>query len=113
VQERERLFDIAYAMQTVIAHLRNVHTSSGSGAPVPPEALSWSNVRLWLDHYDMTTHLPLSEIERRWLPKEIMRIFLVGVATGVLQEDPTETILKHGRELDLFLWIGAQESLFL
>ncbi len=115
VQERERLFDIAYAMQTVIGHMRNMHSmgGGGGGAPVPPENLSWSNVRLWLDHYDMTTHLPLSETERRWLPKEIMRIFLVGVATGVLQEDPTETILKHGRELDLFLWIGAQEKLFL
>ncbi len=113
VQERERLFDIAYAMQTVIAHLRNVHTANGDGYVPVPESLSWSNVRLWLDHYDMSTHLPLSETERRWLPKEIMRIFLVGVATGVLQENPAETILKHGRELDLFLWIGAQEKLFL
>ncbi|MBV9659164.1 MAG: phosphotransferase [Verrucomicrobia bacterium] len=111
MQERERLFDIAYAMQNVIAHLRTVH--GGNKETITASELPWSNVRLWLDHYDMTTHLPLSEAERRWLPTEILRIFLVGVATGVLQEDPIEAILKQGSDLDLYLWVGAQERLFL
>lgn len=109
VQERERIFDIAYAMQNVISHLRQVH-----GPDLKDWAnLSWHNARIWVDHYDEATHLPLTEAERRWLPKEILRIFLVGVATSILQDDPLELLLKHGEDLELFVWINEQGRLFL
>jgi homoserine kinase type II len=108
VQERERIFDIAYAMQNVVSHLRSVH-----GAPLRGWGnLAWGNVRIWVDHYDEVTHLPLTAVERRWLPREILRIFLVGIATSVLQEDPVELILRHGEDLELFIWISEQEKLF-
>jgi Ser/Thr protein kinase RdoA (MazF antagonist) len=108
VQERERIFDIAYAMQNVIAHLRQVQ-----GPNVRDWSdLSWGNARIWVDHYDESTHLPLTAAERRWLPKEILRIFLVTVATSILQEDPLDLMLKHGQELDLFAWISEQTNLF-
>jgi Ser/Thr protein kinase RdoA (MazF antagonist) len=108
VQERERIFDIAYALQNVINHLRQVHSS-----PLYHwEDLSWNNVRLWVDLYDEASHLPLTAAERRWLPKEILRIFLVGVATSILQEDPLDLLVKHGSDLDLFAWISEQDALF-
>lgn len=114
IQERERLFDIAYALQNVLTHLRHVHGLGPDGNVArSPAALPWTNVRMWVDHYDAAAHLPLSQAERRWLPKEILRIFLVGVATGFLQEDPIESILRHGADLDLFEWVGAQDDLFL
>jgi homoserine kinase type II len=108
VQERERIFDIAYAMQNVVSHLRAVHGSHLRGWG----DLAWGNVRIWVDHYDEVTHLPLTVAERRWLPREILRIFLVGIATSVLQEDPVELILRHGKDLEMFIWISQQEKLF-
>lgn len=114
IQERERLFDIAYALQNVVTHLRGVHGVGPDGISLrAPADLPWANVRLWLDHYDAATHLPLTEAERRWLPRELLRVFLVGVATGFLQEEPIESILRHGADLDLFEWIGGCEDLFL
>ena len=65
-----------------------------------------------MDHYDDVTHLPLTEVERRWLPREILRIFLVGVATSVLQEDPVELILHHGEDLEMFIWLSEQKDFF-
>lgn len=109
VQERERIFDIAYAMQNVVSHLRVVH-----GAHLNQwRELNWGNARIWIDHYDESTHVPLTDNERRWLPKEILRIFLVGIATSILQEDPVSLILKHGQDLELFIWISERETLFL
>ena len=40
-----------------------------------------------MDHYDESAHVPLTNAERHWLPKEILRIFLVGIATAILQDD--------------------------
>ena len=108
VQERERLFDIAYALQNVIDHLRNVHGASLRGWA----DLKWANARMWVDHYDESAPLPLTEAERQWLPKEILRICLVSVATSVLQEDPVEQVLKQGEDLELFIWISQQKDLF-
>ena len=109
VQERERIFDIAYALQNVVTHLRNTH-----GAVLRDWAdLAWRNVRLWVDHYDAETHLPLSVAERRWLPKEILRIYLVGIATAVLQDDPVDLILKQGEDLEMFIWLSQQKDFFV
>ena len=108
VQERERIFDIAYAMQNVVSHLRSVH---GSQLREWRE-LAWDNAKMWVDLYDEAAHLPLSAMERRWLPKEILRIFLVGIATSVLQEDPVQSVLNHGEDLEMFIWISEQEKLF-
>ena len=110
VQERERLFDIAYALQNVIGHLRDTHVSplrNGWGD------LKWANARMWVDHYDEAAPLPLTEEERRWLPKEILRVCLVSIATSVLQDDPVEMVLKQGEDLELFVWISEQAELFL
>ena len=109
VQERERIFDIAYALQNVIGHLRTVH----GPALRAWSDLTWNNARLWVDHYDETTHLPLTVAERKWLPKEILRIFLVGIATAGLQDEPVDLILKHAEDLELFIWISEQRDLFL
>ncbi len=109
MQERERLFDIAYAMQSVIAHLTRVHGSSVD--LIPKQA--WQNLRLWVDLYDETTHLPLTRDERELLPSEILRIFLVGIATSSGQENPIELLIKCGQELDLYLWLNQQKSMFI
>jgi hypothetical protein len=74
--------------------------------------LKWANARMWVDHYDESAPLPLTEAERAWLPKEILRICLVGVATSVLQDDPVELVLKQGEDLELFIWISEQKNLF-
>ena len=108
VQERERIFDIAYALQNVVGHLRTVH---GPALRAWGD-LTWNNARLWVDHYDEVAHVPLTAAERKWLPKEILRIFLVGIATAGLQQDPVELILKHGEDLELFIWISEQKDLF-
>ena len=109
VQERERLFDIAYALQNVISHLRNLHVAHLSDW----KEMKWANVRMWVDHYDEAAPLPLTEAERRWLPKEILRIYLVSIATSVLQDDPVEMVLKQGEDLELFIWVSEQKDLFL
>ncbi len=109
VQERERIFDIAYALQNVVGHLRNIHVSRLRDW----SDLKWGNIRLWVDHYDEAAPRPLSRDERRWLPREILRIFLVGIATSVLQDDPVELILKHGQDLEMFVWISEQKEMFL
>ena len=109
VQERERIFDIAYALQNVVSHLRNVHGSRLRGWG----DLQWSNARMWVDHYDEAAPKHLTREERKWLPMEILRIFLVGIATGVLQDDPVETILKQGQDLEMFVWVSEQKDLFV
>ncbi len=109
IQERERIFDIAYGMQNVISHLRTFH----AGTLRQWGDLAWHNARIWIDHYDEATHRPLSTLERQSLPREILRIFLVGISTSILQDDPLDMILKQGSELDLFIWISQQKELFL
>lgn len=108
VQERERLFDIAYALQSVILHLRHVHgpnlRSFGD--------LAWSNARIWLDFYDEAAHQPLTTAERAWMPLEVLRIYLVSIATSTMQEDPVGTVLKNGRDFPLFLWVSQQRDIF-
>jgi hypothetical protein len=74
--------------------------------------LAWSNARIWIDLYDESAPQPLSAAERAWLPMEILRIFLVCIATSTMQEDPIATVLKNGRDLPLFLWISEQKDLF-
>ncbi len=107
-QERERIFDIAYAMQSVITHLYLIH-----GTPQKDfHSMGWQNARMWVDHYDVTTHLPLTKTERRWLPKELLRIYLVGVATSCSQADPIQSVLQHGCELGLYSWLGKQDHMF-
>lgn len=107
-QERERLFDIAYAMQSVVQHLKVVSACGSNDF----ESMPWNNLRIWLDHYDETTHRPLSNQEREWLPTELLRVFLVTIATCATQEDPIDLILEHGDDLALFRWIYKQRSLF-
>ena len=109
MQERERIFDIAYAMQSVIAHLMRVHGTVVES--VPKQA--WQNLRLWVDLYDETTHLPLTTEERELLPSEILRIFLVSVATSAGQENPIELLNRCGEELDLYLWLSQQKNMFI
>jgi len=108
MQERERLFDIAYAMQSVIAHLTRVHGVTVQH--IPKQA--WQNLRLWVDLYDETTHLPLTQVERARLPAEILRIFLVSVATSAGQENPIELLTKCAQEIDLYCWISQQDKMF-
>ncbi|HEX8372855.1 MAG TPA: phosphotransferase [Chthoniobacterales bacterium] len=109
MQERERLFDIAYAMQSVIAHLTRVH---GNDVDFIPKQ-AWQNLRLWVDLYDETTHVPLTRFERERLPGEILRIFLVSIATSCGQENPIELLTKCGQELNLHLWLSEQRNMFL
>ncbi|MEO7932281.1 MAG: phosphotransferase [Chthoniobacterales bacterium] len=109
MQERERIFDIAYAMQSVITHLTRVH---GSVVELVPKQ-AWQNLRLWVDLYDETTHLPLTRDERERLPSEILRIFLVSVATSAGQENPIELLMKCGQEIDLYLWLSQQKNMFI
>ncbi len=109
VQERERLFDIAYAMQSVIAHMRTIH---GTRLEHPGD-LQWKNARMWVDLYDDAAHLPLTPEERRWLPQELLRIFLVSVATAAAQADPLSAVMICEEDLLLYEWIGRQEALFL
>ena len=93
----------------MVTHLRNTH-----GTVLRNWGdLGWGKVRLWVDNYDGATHLPLSETERRWLPREILRVFLVGVATAILQDDPVELILRQGEDLELFIWLSQQKDFFL
>ena len=40
-------------------------------------------------------------------------MFLVGVATAILQDDPVELILKQGEDLELFIWLSEQTTLFV
>lgn len=108
VQERERLFDIAYAMQSIVLHLRHVQGTRMKSF----SDLAWSNARIWVDLYDEAAPQPLTPAEREWLPMEILRIFLVCIATSSIQEDPVATVLKNGRDLPLFLWISEQRDIF-
>jgi Ser/Thr protein kinase RdoA (MazF antagonist) len=110
IQRRERLFDLAYAMQNVIVYLRKTN---------PPGMIAdefghypWKAVRLWLDHYDSCSHLPLTQAERKELPIEILRIYLVNLSTAFLQDDPAGILLEQGQDLDLFLWVSEQMNLF-
>ena len=108
-QERERLFDVAYAMQSIISHMRAIQTKEISSA----SQLPWREARMWVDLYDDAAHLPLTDIERKWLPREMLRIFLVSVATSAAQESPLNALLEIRSELPLFEWIGAQKNLFV
>lgn len=109
VQERERLFDLAYAMQSVVTHMKAIHGKKLNH----PKELQWGNVRMWVDLYDDAAHLPLNRMERQWLPKELLRIFMVSVATAALQEDPIGALIAIEADLPVYTWIGSQPNLFL
>lgn len=108
LQERERLFDIAYALQNTINYLWRFRAKKSVEFP----SLSWDNVRHWLDCYDSTAHEPLRKEERRQLPIELLRIFLVGITTAAFQSNPVRQMLNIGEMLPLYQWIAGQKNLF-
>jgi hypothetical protein len=57
--------------------------------------------------------VPLTRFERERLPGEILRIFLVSIATSCGQENPIELLTKCGQELNLHLWLSEQRNMFL
>ena len=97
-------------MQNVVNHLRNVHGSRLRGWG----DLNWGNTRMWVDHYDEAAPLALTKEERqagcRW---RSCGSSWSGIATSVLQDDPVELVLKHGQDLEMFVWISEQKDLFL
>jgi len=108
VQERERIFDLAYAMQSIVAHMKAIH---GRQLQHPGD-LQWSNVRMWVDLYDDAAEVQLTDREREWLPKELLRIFLVSVATAAMQDDPMGSLMAIEDDLPIYAWIGEQDDLF-
>lgn len=108
LQERERLFDIAYACQAILGYLNYVEGGSPEHFPL----MHWGNLRLWLDLYDDVAHQPLSEFERRRLPLEILRIFLVNIVVSATQPNPVPSLLQSASDLPLFRWLAAQDGFF-
>ncbi len=109
VQERERIFDVAYAVQAIIGYMNYNEGGSQERFPI----MSWNNLRLWLDTYDDVVSQPLTEFERRLLPREILRIFLVNAVVGATQPTPVETLQQSARDIDLYEWLYRQEDFFL
>jgi len=108
LQERERLFDVAYALRYVIEHVR---TLAGSAA-VDPSRLDWASVRLWIDLYDQNAPFPLTPAERARLPSELLRVFLVALTTAARQDDPARAMCAMSELFDLCAWIAAHPELF-
>ncbi len=108
LQERERMFDVAYALQSVVAYLRQLR----NGQTFDYSSLGWSSVRLWVDLYDAAAPIPLTEIERDRLPLEMLRIFLVSMITIANQTDAVQTMLEQEDDLKLYRWVAEQDSLF-
>ena len=108
LQERERLFDIAYALQSVITYLGATHTQD----LYDYSELNWKKINQWVNLYDQHTHLPLTRQERAWLPSELLRIFLINICTASMGPTPVEDILQQVFELRLYRWIYQQTDLF-
>ncbi len=109
IQERERLFDVAYAMQSLISYLSYTNLRKITDFA----QLNWESARLWVDLYDASAPLPLTETERQRLPAEIMRIYFVNLITTATQTDPVETLFRARPDIQLYRWVGATPDLFL
>ncbi len=109
IQERERVFDIAYAIQAILGYMNYIEGASADRFP----KMRWGNLRLWLDTYDHVVSKPLTEVERRVLPREILRIFLVNAVVSATQPSPVETLQQSARDMDLYEWLYRQEDFFL
>jgi homoserine kinase type II len=109
LQERERLFDLAYSLQSLITYLSATHRKQLFDFA----ELRWDNVITWIEYYNDATHLPLTREERLWLPTELLRIFLVNICTALSAPNPVEQINSHLFELRLYRWVYAQKELFL
>ncbi len=108
LQERDRLFDVAYALQGVVNYLNYVENRPSEEYGL----LNWNNVRLWVDQYDDATHMPLTTQERERLPMEILRVYLVNLIVCANQPDPVNSVLGSGSEIQLYQWISKQNNLF-
>lgn len=109
LQERERLFDIAYAIQAILGYMNYIE----GGDPERFALMHWDNLHLWLDHYDDAAHQPLTDFERQRLPQEILRIFLVNIVVTATQPEPIASLLQCAADLPLFRWLGSQEGFFV
>lgn len=108
MQERERLFDIAYALQSLISYLSSINLREITDFA----QLNWDSARLWVDLYDAAAPIPLTAEERRRLPAEIMRIYFVNLITTASQNDPVETLVNARPDVQLYRWVGATPDLF-
>ena len=108
LQERERIFDLAYAMQSIITYLGATHMRE----LYDYGELAWANVQTWVEYYNDSTHLPLTEVERAWMPSELLRIFLVNICTALMGPDPVTAVLGHVFELRLYRWLQTQPEMF-
>lgn len=109
LQERERIFDIAYAIQAILGYMNYIE----GGDPERFARMHWDNLRTWLDIYDDAVGEPLSEFERRCLPREILRIFLVNTVVSATQANPVEALQQSAVDIGLYRWLCAQEEFFL
>ncbi len=109
MQERERLFDLAYALQSLVAYLRQVHI----GTLTDYAQLRWKSARLWVDLYDEGADMPLTPLERQILAGEVMRIYLVSLLTSASQGDPCEVLVSAADELEIYRWLGQHPEIFI
>ncbi len=111
MQERERLFDLAYAMQSVVAYLQVLDGRLAEQGHY--DQLQWKAAKTWLDLYESSTHLPLVPKEREMIASEVMRIYLVSGLTLAVQGDPVECLLALREEIGLFQWLGQHPEVFI
>lgn len=109
LQERERLFDVAYCMQAIVGYMHYVEGRQPEEYPV----MQWGNLKLWLDHYDASAHMPLTEVERKRLPQELLRIYLVNLIVSASQEYPLKMLMQASADFNLYQWISENPDLFL
>lgn len=109
MQERERLFDVAYCMQAIIGYMHYVE----GRRPEEYDRMSWGNLRLWVDQYDAACPTPLTREERERLPAELLRIYLVNLVVSGSQEEPLSMLEQASADFDLYLWIAKNGGLFL
>lgn len=111
MQERERIFDLAYALQGVVNHL---YIMGGGGYLQPDqfERLPWVNVRIWLDQYEQNAHIPLVKQEKARLALEVLRVFLVNLIVTANQGNPSETLVQYADQLRYYQWIARTPGTF-
>ncbi len=110
LQERERIFDVAYAMRSLVA---NLDFPPGAAENISYDSLPWWKLHIWLDQYDESSYQPLTDRERAHLPGELMRLQLVEIVASGLQDNPAQAVAEAARGLPIYMWLHNQSLLFV
>ncbi|NOK64424.1 MAG: phosphotransferase [Chloroflexi bacterium AL-W] len=103
VAQRERLFELAYTVFWMLYRL-----------PLAPSPHTmWKHVQQFIEHYQKTSLLSLTDVEHALLPIAMARVPLYWIAEAAFLPNPVDVVLQYATHLALAQHLFNEQEVWL